>query len=76
MPGAGRWPGERGGLAVKDYKLYVLEQPGRIDHVVALGCEDDEKAIRMADSRADGRPMELWDGPRMIRKYSASPARR
>jgi hypothetical protein len=59
-----------------EYKLYVLEQPGRIDHVVELSCEDDETAIRLADTRADGRPMELWAGPRMVRKYSASPARR
>jgi hypothetical protein len=58
-----------------DYKLYVLDWPGRIAHVVELACEGDENAIRAAAERADGRAMELWLGARMIRRFSAAPAR-
>jgi hypothetical protein len=58
-----------------EYKLYVLDWPGRIAHVVELPCGDDEHALRVAAERADGRAMELWHGQRMVRRFSASPSR-
>jgi hypothetical protein len=61
--------------ALADYKLYVLDWPGKIAHVVDLACEDDERAIGVAAERADGRAMELWQGARLVRRFSASPIR-
>jgi len=58
-----------------EYRLYILDWPGRIAHVVDLPCLDDEQALSLAKQRADGRAMELWCGARMVRRFSATSVR-
>ncbi len=48
------------------YRLYFFDLAGSIRHALDLECDDDEHAIRVVGEHADGRPMELWQGPRQV----------
>jgi hypothetical protein len=54
-----------------DYRLYFLSSEGRVAHAVELQCRDDENAIEMAESQADGRGMELWCLERRVKIFPA-----
>jgi hypothetical protein len=54
-----------------DYRLYVFDRTGHIRGVTVLACVDDEEAAAYAKSHADGRPMELWDRERPVRRFDA-----
>ena len=56
-----------------DYRLYFLNAEGRIRHAVEFRCVDDEAAAKLVQEHADGRAMELWQGPRCVAKYEPSP---
>jgi hypothetical protein len=53
---------------MRDYKLYGLDQDDRIRSAVDLQCDDDDDAIRLAESMLTG-PMELWQGARIVRRF-------
>jgi len=55
------------------YRLYFLDDNGRIRDAAEFECVDDAEALAQAQSRADGRSMELWSGARVVRKI-AKPA--
>jgi hypothetical protein len=59
-----------------DYRLYVFDQTGHIRGVTVLNCENDEEAAAYARSHNDGRPMELWNRDRPIRRFDIEGARR
>ncbi|HEX4504970.1 MAG TPA: hypothetical protein VH722_04500 [Alphaproteobacteria bacterium] len=52
-----------------DYRLYFLDSDGKISHAVELQCPDDDSAIQLVSSHADGRDMELWSLKRCIRAF-------
>jgi hypothetical protein len=54
-----------------DYRLYFLGPQGRIAHVLEMECRDDEHAIDLVQSHADGRAMELWLRARMVKAFAA-----
>jgi hypothetical protein len=56
-----------------DYRLYFLDSEGKVSHAVELQCDDDERAIQLAETHADGRDMELWSLKRRVRAFSAPP---
>ncbi len=53
---------------MRDYKLYLLDRHDRIQSAIELQCDDDTDAIQLARSLLDG-PMELWEGPRIVRRF-------
>lgn len=50
------------------YRLYFLDDNGRIRDAAEFECADDAEALTQALSRADGRDMELWSGARVVSK--------
>jgi hypothetical protein len=51
-----------------DYRLYFLDAAGHIQGVVEFDCADDADAVALAETYADGRPMELWRRDRWVRR--------
>ena len=54
-----------------DYRLYFLDGDGRIRHVIELDCRDDEHAVQTVQANVSNAEMELWQGPRKIRRFDA-----
>jgi hypothetical protein len=48
------------------YKVFFLDEAGKIKKSKALRCADDEAAIAEAHRLADGRTLELYDGCRLV----------
>jgi hypothetical protein len=55
------------------YRLYFLDDNGRIRDAAEFECADDVEALTQAHSRADGRDMELWSGARVVSKIARRP---
>jgi len=54
------------------YRLYFFDRfSGHIDHFREFEAESDEAAIGLADDWIDGRPMELWNRDRRLKKWSS-----
>ncbi len=52
-----------------DYRLYFLDTEGHVRRRIDLECEDDEAAVEVAETHADGMAMELWRRERVVRKF-------
>lgn len=50
------------------YRLYFLDDRGRIRRPVNLECECDEEAIALANEHPHDHGMELWQGARLVRR--------
>ncbi len=48
------------------YRVFLLDDKGKITKSKALRCTDDEAAIAEARELADGRCLELYDGCRLV----------
>lgn len=48
------------------YRLFFLDDQGRIKKSRALACADDDAAIAEARGLGDGRTLELYDGCRLV----------
>jgi hypothetical protein len=48
------------------YKVFFLDDEGRIKKTKALRCADDAAAIAEAQRLADGRTLEVFDGCRLV----------
>lgn len=48
------------------YRLYRLDDAGKIVRADWLEADADEAALRQARDRMDGTPFELWDRNRLI----------
>jgi hypothetical protein len=48
------------------YRLFFLDEQGKIKKSKALDCASDEDAIEEAHRRADGRTLELYEGCRLV----------
>ena len=55
-----------------DYKLYYLDSFNRIQGRTDLEAEDHDAAIAEAVRRSDGRPMELWCGAQVVKRFPRS----
>ena len=56
------------------YRLYFLDDNGRIRDAEELEFEHDEAALAQALTRHDGRAMELWSGARVVGKIPRKPS--
>ncbi len=55
------------------YRLYFLDDGGRIRDADDFESEGDNDAVIQAENRQDGRAMELWSGARVVRKIPGRP---
>lgn len=52
------------------YRLYYFDRfSGHIDHFREFEAEDDAAALALADRWTDGRPMELWNRERRLKRW-------
>jgi hypothetical protein len=49
------------------YRLYFLDDNGRIRDAAEFECDSDAEAL------CDGRAMELWSGTRVVQKIAKRP---
>ena len=61
-------------MGAMEYKLYFLDDNGRIGQRIDLECAKDEHAVERAVALSDRRAMELWRGPRMIKAFAEASA--
>lgn len=55
------------------YRLYFFNSKDKIARALDLQCESDEEAIsRVADHPHDFA-LELWQGPRRVRRFEPRP---
>jgi hypothetical protein len=54
---------------VTDYRVYFIGTNARVEQARELDAADDKEAIRAAAQLFDGRPMELWQRGRIVRKF-------
>lgn len=53
------------------YRIYVFEEGDHIKQVPRiLECRDDAEAIQQARQLLDGKPMEVWEGARIVVRLS------
>lgn len=50
------------------YRVYVLDEPGRLMAVVNLDCIDDDAAKECAQRLANGNEVELW---RLVTRFNS-----
>jgi hypothetical protein len=55
-----------------DYRLYLLDDNGRIKGVIELDCEDDDRAGEAVEQQRDGHDMELWNRSRFVKAFPKS----
>lgn len=56
------------------YRLYVMDRfSGHIDHFREFEAEADDAALSIAEGWRDGRPMELWDRGRKLKRWETEP---
>jgi hypothetical protein len=52
------------------YRLYFFDRfSGHIDHFREFEAESDVAATGLAEGWADGRPMELWNRDRRLKRW-------
>ena len=52
------------------YRLYFMDRfSGHIDHFREFEADSDSAAIATAEGWADGRPMELWNRQRKLKRW-------
>ena len=55
------------------YRLYFLDDNGRIRDAAEFECDGDDDALVLAETHHDGRDMELWSGARIVQKIARRP---
>jgi hypothetical protein len=54
------------------YRLYFMDRySGHIDHFREFEAETDEAALKLAKRWSDGRPMELWNRHRKLKRWDS-----
>lgn len=52
-----------------EYRLYIFDKSERMSRVATLDCEDDQAAIKAAESRRGDQRIELWRGGRLVKAF-------
>lgn len=54
------------------FRLYYFDRfSGHIDHFREFEAADDAAAIAIAEGWANGRPMELWNRERRLKRWDS-----
>ena len=65
----------RGVWRVPYYRLYFMDRySGHIDHFREFEAETDDAAMDVSETWSDGRPMELWNLGRKLRRWDVEPS--
>ena len=56
---------------MSSYKVYFMGRASRIEQSQDIHAENDAQAIRKAVQLFDGRPMELWEEGRVVRRFGS-----
>lgn len=51
------------------YRLYFLDDAGHIELHHEFEVIDDKRAIRTSEGWREGRPMELWERDRLVKRW-------
>jgi hypothetical protein len=62
-----------GTFGVAEYRAYTVGHDGRFAGFEAFVCADDHAAIEKAKRLLDGQDIELWSGPRFVKRLSPEP---
>ena len=55
------------------YRLYYFDRfSGHIDHFREFEAEDDAAAVVIAEGWSGGRPMELWNRERRLKRWESA----
>ena len=55
------------------YRLYYFDAfSGHIDHFREFEAKDDAAAISLAEQWGNGRPMELWNRERRLKRWDGA----
>jgi hypothetical protein len=58
-----------------DYKIYKLDNSGKIDGTaIALECDNDAAALILAREQMDGHTIEIWQGVRLVSTIPSEPS--
>jgi len=57
---------------VASYRLYGLDGVRKVASAEWIDADDDRAAIEAARLRLDGRPCEVWQGPRLVARLERS----
>ncbi|KQP58553.1 hypothetical protein ASG40_08460 [Methylobacterium sp. Leaf399] len=53
------------------YRALLLDMGGHVIRVRMFAAGDDEEAFGITRTMLDGRVLELWDGPRFVRRFGS-----
>lgn len=53
---------------MRDYRVYYLDENGRVLRREALRCNSDEQAIALLDQPRPEPVVELWDLGRLVKR--------
>ena len=62
--------GAHRGLGLTSYRVYFLNDHGRIVRALDLACDTDEEARAKAQALADSQTVELWDRARQLGRFT------
>ena len=54
----------------QSYRLYFLDGAGHISKSHEFLAADDDAAVKIAESWREGRPMELWQHTRVVKRWA------
>jgi hypothetical protein len=54
---------------VASYRVYFLNEKGRIVRALELACQTDEEAVEQTRQLVDGQAVELWERARLIGRF-------
>ena len=57
---------------MQGYYLYFLDAQDHVRRRMDLECRDDAHAIEIVREHIAKSPMELWQGPRLVKRFEPS----
>jgi len=58
-----------GGFKVLSYRVFFFDRAGHIERAREFHADDDDGAVRLAQTWREGRTMELWQRERRVKRW-------
>lgn len=55
-----------------NYRVYFLNPSGRIEAAEDVAADNDTAALEAIEASAAGRPAEIWQGIRLVKRLGVS----
>jgi hypothetical protein len=59
-----------------EYRIFTVGTDGHFISSKPLLCDDDEEAVQKAEQLLDGHDLQIWSGPRYVRRLESKDKRR